>query len=567
MNDDVLSFFRDHMNQFTIYVVEQRFVTGKGCDYFRSFRGKPNYIDSDQMVKSFLVKVHQWIDKKIPVIAELIKIGFDSTSAAGILDIVVALTKLFSTQEHQAAGPNVIDPIIIQEGKVVKKYINQLVNLYKHSPLAPAIIILLKDNDFDRAKSILSESPNGTYIKFIRNSGQTQLYRVVNTGVENVEDFIVSFSQQCFSTCSNTKRDILLNKDWIGDSIVRAYAPSLLRYRANLLCDEKNEILSDLSQIINKLENSLRNDNTITDHDRILLQNFLCVAKIYRIFCMDNGEKDMKDVMSLSAELNNEILMACVYKYAFFMSDLDVDEQNKLLQEAQDIFIKNGMYDNALYCRNNELVRQFDVGSIHASDFADMIGDATGNVPGLVGMPHLYNNAGMAYMMTAQLDLAMEYFDKGLEYSKNPDRYVQKMALECNKLISRSYYCEHIEQTEINRLLIQIFDGMVDNGRLPFISSRYIMNLLIIAFRCNPVWVSDLMADYKIIDALNQGLQNNALGSGQLLMQIDYLDQKLPGLKIKDQCITPKQIVQVSGKRKAFIEKSGLNPFYFCTWL
>ena len=145
------------------------------------------------MAKTVIMKIHSWIDKKIPSIADLIKISFGEITTVNIVDLVVALTKLFTVQEHQAAGPNVIDPIIVQEGKVLKKYINQLVNLYQNSILMPAIIILLQDNDFDRAKKILSECPNGIYIKFIRNKGKCELYKVVNTGAENIIEFINSF--------------------------------------------------------------------------------------------------------------------------------------------------------------------------------------------------------------------------------------------------------------------------------------------------------------------------------------------------------------------------------------
>ena len=42
--EDIRDFFKEQEEAFTIYVVEQRFVTGRGSDYFRSFKGKPNYI-------------------------------------------------------------------------------------------------------------------------------------------------------------------------------------------------------------------------------------------------------------------------------------------------------------------------------------------------------------------------------------------------------------------------------------------------------------------------------------------------------------------------------------------
>lgn len=565
--EDIQALFRDHANHFTIYVVEQKFVVGKGFQFFKSYKGKSNYIDTDQRAKTLITKIHKWIDQKIPSVADIIKVAFDGFTPQGIVDIVVAFSKLFATQEHQAAGPEVIDPIIIQEGNVLKKYISQLVNLHKNSLLAPAIIILLKDNDFERAKLLLSECPDGLYVKFIRNNGKDELCRIINTGAEDVDGFISSFSQQCFSTCSNTNHDILLNSDWAKDSIVKKYAPRLLKYRANLLCDEKNEIMKYLSECILDLEGELQTNTALTSHDKILIKNFLCVAKIYNVFCNDFGGKDISDALLLANELNNEILQALVYKYAYFFPEKSINEQIIYLEKAYKIFVKNEMADNAIYCKNNQLIRQFDSDKIYPKEFTDMVGEATSDVPGLVGMSHIFNNAGMAYLMMAQPDLAMEYFDKGMEYAKSPDRFVQKIAILCNQMITKSYYHERIEYSDLDKILIQTFDGMFYNNKLPFIASRYVMNLLVIALRQDPSWGQDFIYKYPIVRLINQGLADNTIGSGQLLMQLEYVDQKFPDLKFTSECQIPTQHTPVTGQRRKFIEKSGLNPFYFCTWL
>ena len=65
---------------------------------------------------------------------------------------------------------------------------------------------------FERAKMLLSKCPHNTNIKFIRNSGETEIHRVINCGADNPDEFLDAFSYQCFSTCSNTKRSILYNK-------------------------------------------------------------------------------------------------------------------------------------------------------------------------------------------------------------------------------------------------------------------------------------------------------------------------------------------------------------------
>jgi len=565
--EDVQKLFREHMTRFTIYVVEQKFVVNRGYDFFKFYKGKPNYIDTDIMAENFVLKILEWVNKKTPILAELTKYCFDENEKAEMEDIVAALSKLFSAQEHQAAGPNIIDPIIIQEDRVLKKYINQIVNLHKESILAPAIIILLKDNDIERAMGIFSECPDGMYVKIIRNDEKHEFRKIINTGAENINGFINSFAQQCFDTCSNTKHDILLNDEWAGDSIIKNYAPRLLKYRASLICDDKNSIVDNLSTCISDITYEMKNNHSLSEHDRTLLKNFLCVSKIYNVFCKDHGGKDLEDALSLAKALDNDILTACVYKYAYFFTDKTIKEQNAFLDKAYDIFVENNMADNAIYCKNNKLVRQFDTDKINVREFRDLVGEATSDVPGLVGMSHIYNNAGVAHMMSANPDGALEFFDKGLEYAKFPERLVQRLSLQSNKLITKSYYQQKIDYSEICTQMIQIFDGMVENEQLPFISARYAMNILIVAYRSERRWVKQLLEEYDIINLLSLGLKNNTIGSGQLLAQLEYLDQKLPDLDLLSQVVKPKNITPVTGRRLKFIERSGLNPFYFCTWL
>lgn len=158
--ENIRDFFKETEEAFTIYVVEQRFVVGRGADYFRSYKGKENYIDTNHLMKKRIFQILQGINKKIPDSAELIKNCFNLVSPVGLIDIITSLSKIFTVQEHQAAGPDVIDPIIIQEGDILPKYVNQIVALHKTSILRPTIIILLKDNDFSRAKILLSGCPH-----------------------------------------------------------------------------------------------------------------------------------------------------------------------------------------------------------------------------------------------------------------------------------------------------------------------------------------------------------------------------------------------------------------------
>lgn len=229
--ETVKRYFQEISNVFTIYIVEQRFVVGQGNEYFKSYRGTPNFISTEESLRNNINKVLYWTQKHIPNIAEIIKMCFFSKKSVGIMEIITELSKLFSVQEHQAAGPEVIDPIIIQEGEISAKSLAQLVTLHKSSILRPAIIILLKDNDFDRAKKILSGCPHGINVKMIRNSGKAEIYKIINNGVENIDDFIDAFSNQCFSTCSHTPRKLLLNEEWAENSIIKLYSPSIFKIR------------------------------------------------------------------------------------------------------------------------------------------------------------------------------------------------------------------------------------------------------------------------------------------------------------------------------------------------
>lgn len=108
---------------------------------------------------------------------------------------------------------------------------------------------------------------------------------------------------------------------------------------------------------------------------------------------------------------------------------------------------------------------------------------------------------------------------------------------------------------------------MVRNNQLPFISARYVMNLLIIAIRENKAWGKDILHQYDIVDLINSGLSCSELGTGQLLKQIGYVEEKLPECNIAARCHIPSKIVEVTGRREIFLEETGLNPLYFFTWL
>ena len=76
-----------------------------------------------------------------------------------------------------------------------------------------------------------------------------------------------------------------------------------------------------------------------------------------------------------------------------------------------------------------------------------------------------------------------------------------------------------------------------------------------------------MLNKFEITKLVNSGLADNTIGSGQLLAQLNYIDKKYPELNLKLECNIPQKIIPVTGQRQNFIQKSGLNPFYFFTWL
>ncbi len=560
---DIEKIFYPNTNTFTVFVVEQRFVVGVGHEYFNKFINTQNFFDSEEKSKKFYNSVLSKIQKCTTPVSNLITKITSSNYISSITDIVSALCQLFTVTEHQAAGPNVIDPIIIQEGKVSKKTLTKFINIHKDSILRPSIIILLKDNDFERAKELLSECPNGINVKMIRNSGEETLYKVINCGADNIASFISSFSEQCYSTCSNTRTEVLLNSDWVDNKVISAFSPLLFRYRANLLFDEKETVRSKLSETISDISNYKAN----TTNDDYILKNIECVAKLYRVFCNDYGGNDIIEAQALAKGLNNEILLAQVYKCADLLPNCSVAERLSLYETAYNIFKRNNMEDHAIYCKNNMLIEQFYTDNVTTAEFKDLQVEAVNNVPGMVGLTHIFNNVGVAYLYCGQPTEAIELFNRGLEYAKVQNRVVQKFALESNKMIAESYSYNAIDENRIRLLMRQIFDGMGIKN-LPFLSADYVLNILSVAFHQSEQLGKELISTYPIKELINESFCHNLLCASERILQMQYLaahySNSFPLLSI---CNIPKIVNIAQGKRKDFIIRYGFNPFDFSTWM
>lgn len=94
--ENILDFFRENEEAFIVYVVEQRFATGRGLDYFKSFKGKPNLIDSNIKIRRLLRHIIFWISRHVPSIGTVIGTCFGGqVTALNIADVICALSKLF----------------------------------------------------------------------------------------------------------------------------------------------------------------------------------------------------------------------------------------------------------------------------------------------------------------------------------------------------------------------------------------------------------------------------------------------------------------------------------------
>lgn len=561
-NHDVADLFSEHIDPFTIYVVEREFASNRGREFFKKHSDKDHFISDDDKIKKHLLKILSWIQKKIPDVAALTKsvIAVQTTlSPSGIIDIITSLNKLFTITEHQAVGPEVIDTIIIDEINISPKYIAELVSLYKESIVQPRIIIILKDNDFERAKKLLSSCPHNLNVKFIQNDGKAIIYKIINSGAQNTEDFVDAFSRQCFSTCSKTDRNILLNSNWGEENFIKSITPYFFKVRTNLLYDEKEDALTDVNYILNRItmERKMQNSNSS------ILSSLEIIAKLNRIYCYDRAGTDILDVIALQLSLDIDLVKAYIYRFAYFIPGINRKRQKELLLEATQIFENNNVADHAMYCQNNYLVHSFYSNKVQTRDFRDLQQRAVYEVPGMVGMSIIFNNVGVAYLYNKEFSEALIYFNKGLDYSKG--RIVQRVGLQCNILITKASAYEKIDEKEI-RILLETVLANFSSKYLPFIAANYIMNILIIALEQYNELGKEIFYNPKVQNIISSALKDNTLGSGSLIRQIIKIQSKF--IELDFSIFTkPVNISSISGIREEFIMEKGYNPMIFNAWL
>jgi len=560
--NDIRDYFKEKDNVFTLYVVEQMFVAGRGHDYLCSFKGKPNYIDSDYELNSFLKKILNKIYKTIPNLAGIFENLFlKKDPVLSLKEIVSMIVNLTTPNEHQAAGPDVIDPVIIQEGKVSYKKIAYFISLHKESILRPSIIILLKDNNFERAKHALRECPHGINVKFIRNSGEVNIIRIINPGADSINDFVDAYSSHCFSTCARTEKSFAFGLMYSENSAIERYGLELMRIRSNMLFGDKTMVKDDLDRLIEQI--TFENSNS--SWGNAYLKTFEAVSKLFRLFCNDGGEQDIVDAKKIADELDNDVLKAHVMRNSYFLPKITLGEMNSQMEAAREIFSANNIMDYSIYSENNLLVRQFDSGSLDINRFIDLQAKALYAVPGLVGMSHIINNAGAALLTYGKPEEALSHFKKALDYTIRPERAIQDVAVRSNILIAYSKCYKTIKESEFKLILDKIFgDKSVLN--LPFLSARYALNVISVACFQDSDLGKQLLSQYHVSELIYRALKTHKLGSGQLIIQLKTMLEKYGRIPDLEALAKQTPTLEAKGIRKDYIINTGFNPCSFSTW-
>ena len=563
-NSDVINDFKVVDNEFTVFVIGQTYFCKRGHDYLSQFINSNSWIASDLIIEKRIKRLLSWIQKNTPNIAELVEkvfMSFTSTGKLGIVDIIIALSKLFSATEHVAAGPEVIDPIIIEEDKVSKRNLTQYVTMHEKCRHRPAIIVLLKDDDYERAKLLLSGCPNGMNVKMISNSGVATHYKVINNGAKNVEEFIDSYARQCFSTCSKTDHGILTTTEWSDDLTINKFSPTIFQIRSTFIKEDKLDAAPQIRWLNNQLNSYTPNNST----DELLKNSFLCMSKLFDVYCFDQGGEQLKSALDLANELNNDILKAHVYRYSHFF-DCSRETKKDMLQQAEDVFTQYDILDHAVYCRNNRLIHQFSMDRISTNDFSELEGKAIYDTPGLALMAHIINNVGVAYLFEHHFSSAINAFERGLEYATN--NHIQDLALRSNILIAKALDSCDFNEIEARSILRTIFGApSLGMKRMPFLTAQYALNVIGSAFMSTPHVATQLMNEYKITELVQSAFSTNIMGTGSMIQQIEVLAFKYCGFKLHDHLKFPSKRTSVSGIRLDFICNYGLNPFFFNTWL
>ena len=543
----------------TVNIVTYTFRMKYGKKYFEKFLTTPHYMSSSHKLRNYWNKTINLIRTKQTNIIELVQTLENSDNIKKSV-VFETLSMLLQIIPAIAVNIEVLDPIIIEINKDTLKTASKIVNNFKSSPIRPIIILLLDKNTSSTViEEILKKLPIDLKVAIHKDSGETEVITVLNNiGADSVEDFMDSYSSQCFCTCCHTKQSILI-RDMKESNIVSILSTLLIKCHSYLLQDNKKSAQEDIKYIHSLLTHSYIESD--------LLKMFTCILSLYNVYATDKGGTSILTAINLSRELNNPLMEAFVDRFAHFIPNTSYKEKSEILLKASEIFNKKNVFDHKIYCINNMLTYSFYSESLDTRKFNDLLGEATSNVPGLAGMSILYNNAGTAELYNRNPDIALIRYKEGLDYARANNRPAQRIGLMGNIIITESLLgIKHDSQYFIRGFNDII--NMPNTQNLPFIQVNGMMNFLASAiFEKNFEAVKEITTSQNFKEVLIRSLRDNEMGTGSLIEQLNVLLKKSQGHLNFDYLKCPSHHSIISGIRHNYISENGFNPAIGNAWL
>lgn len=535
----------------TVNIVTYTFRMKYGKKYFEKFLTTPHYMSSSHKLRNYWNKTINLIRTKQTNIIELVQTLENSDNIKKSV-VFETLSMLLQIIPAIAVNIEVLDPIIIEINKDTLKTASKIVNNFKSSPIRPIIILLLDKNTSSAViEEILKKLPIDLKVAIHKDSGETEVITVLNNiGADSVEDFMDSYSSQCFCTCCHTKQSILI-RDMKESNIVSILSTLLIKCHSYLLQDNKKSAQEDIKYIHSLLTHSYIESD--------LLKMFTCILSLYNVYATDKGGTSILTAINLSRELNNPLMEAFVDRFAHFIPNTSYKEKSEILLKASEIFNKKNVFDHKIYCINNMLTYSFYSESLDTRKFNDLLGEATSNVPGLAGMSILYNNAGTAELYNRNPDIALIRYKEGLDYARANNRPAQRIGLMGNIIITESLLgIKHDSQYFIRGFNDII--NMPNTRNLPFIQANGMMNFLASAiFEKNFEAVKEITTSQNFKEVLIRSLRDNEMGTGSLIEQLNVLLKKSQGHLNFDYLKCPSHHSIISGIRHNYISENGFN--------
>lgn len=543
----------------SVNIVTYTFRMKYGKKFFENFLSTPNYMSSSHRLKNFFNKTLNLIRAKQTSITELAR-NLEKSDNLKKSVIFETLSMLLQIIPAIAVNIDVLDPIIIEINQNTLKTASKIVSNFSSSTVRPIIILLLdKDTSNKVIEEILKKLPVDLRVAIHKDNGETEVISVLNNiGADSVEDFMDSYSSQCFCTCCHTKQSILI-RDINERNIVSVLSTLLIKCHSHLLQDNKLSAQKDINYI-----NSLLSSYNI---DLDLLKMFTCIVNLYNVYATDTGGASIQTAFNISKELKNPLLEAFVNRFAHFMPNTSYEEKVDILSNASKIFEKKNVLDHKYYCINNMLTYSFYTNSLDIAQFNNLLGDATSNTPGLAGMSILYNNAGTAELYNRNPEMALIRYKEGLDYAKAYNRPAQRIGLMGNIVATESLLGVKHDTSYYIRCFYDIIN-MPNTKNLPFIQANGLMNFLASAiFEKNFEAVNEITSMPALTLVLKQALSNNTLGNGSLTEQLKVLHKRSEGHLNIENIKCPSQRSITSGIRHDYIYEHGFNPAIGNAWL